>query len=600
MSYANNKKITRVPELEDPFAFVAYAFKFMDLPVPAPMQKDMIEWLANPKEFSDGKKRAQIQASRGTGKSVMAGCIVAWNLYMNPDAKILVVSATTDLAIAFVELVRKLLEAPLLKHMAPRKGEASPTGKDQVDSRQKFDCGHITKPAKDPSLVAYGMGSNITGTHPDIIIADDIEVPNNSDTPKKREKLQNTVSEFEAMIKRGGTLIIQGTPHTEESLYLKLQEAYPIRRWPAEFPDPDDEVQAKNVSPWLLNQARLDPSKIGHATIPEINDDNALKIKKLANASKPGFYEMQYLLNPALMDENRYPLRGEDLMIYKCDPKIAPARIIWGNTKEIKDVDFKGVSSDALYEPALVGDERIAYDQIVMAVDPSGSGTDETAYSICAAANGTFYVLETNGFKGGHGNDVLKKLAKVAKKWQVKEVFIESNFGDGLFLKVAQPYFTEICGPIGLKDVRVQGQKEARIIDVIHPLVFSHKLVFDKKVAKDDKLMHQFTHITGARGSLSHDDRLDAVALGLGQLQHWASVDSDIHFEKAAAKAQEEYLRQLETDPRVSMPGHPAVDNGRLIYSSNKNHREALNNQRRTNPRLRGWGSNSNFKFGRR
>ena len=596
MSYDKNKKQKIQEELKDPFTFVSYCFSFMDLPRPAPLQQDMIQWLAAPTEFSDGKRRAQIQASRGTGKSVMAACICAWHLYNNPDAKILVVSATTDLAIAFVEMVRKILEAPLLKHMCPRKGEASPTGKDQVDSRQRFDCGHVTKPAKDPSLVAYGMGSNITGTHPDIIIADDIEVPNNSDTPKKREKLQNTVSEFEAMIKKGGVLIIQGTPHTEESIYYKLQEAYPIRRWPAEYPDPEDEVQSKFVSPWVLDRATANPKLIGHATIPEINDDQSLKIKKNANAHKPGFYELQYLLNPALMDENRYPLRGSDLIIYDCDPFMAPAKIIWGNGQEITDVDFQGVSTDALYGPSIVGDERMVYDQVVMSVDPSGGGSDETAYSICATANGMFYVLYTNGLKGGHGNDIMKKLAKEAKKWEVKTVLIESNFGDGLFRKVAQPFFAEICGPIELKDVRVSGQKEARIIDTLHPLAFSHKLVFDKKVARDDKMMHQFTHITHARGSLSHDDRIDAVTLGLDHLKDWAGVDPDIHFEKAAQRAQEEYMRSVETDPRMTLAGHPAVEHGRLSWSSNPNHREAANNQNRNSARSRGWGSNNNFR----
>ena len=599
MSYDKNKKYQPLDELKDPLMFISYCFNYMQLPKPAPLQQDMITWMADPHLFSDGKKRCQIQASRGTGKSVMAASLCAWHLYKDPDAKILVVSATKDLAIAFVEMVRKLLEAPLLRHMTPRKGENSPTGKDQTDSQQRFDCGHITKPAKDPSLVAYGMGSNITGTHPDILIADDIEVPSNSDTPKKREKLMHTVSEFEAMIKKAGVLIIQGTPHTEESIYYKLQEAYPIRRWPAEYPDPDDDVQSRFVSPWLLDRARAKPALIGHATIPEINDDDALRIKKLANASKPGFFELQYLLNPSLMDDTRYPLKGADLIVYACDPTSAPGRIIWGNTDPVKDIDFNGVNTDALYYPTVVEDQRLPYDQMIMSVDPSGGGADETGYAVVAACNGMFYILDCGGYSGGHGKDVLATLAKKAKQWGVRQVLIESNFGDGLFTKVAAPYFAEICGPVELKDVRVQGQKEARIIDTLHPLTFSHKLVVDKKVAKDERFMHQYTHITRSRGSIAHDDRIDAVTLGLAALSAHAQIDPASHFDKATKKAQAEYVKAMESDPRLSMAGHPSVDGGDLLYSSNPKHKEARNNILSSSNR-RGWGSNSNFNKRRR
>jgi len=71
-------------------------------------------------------------------------------------------------------------------------------------------------------------------------------------------------------------------------------------------------------------------------------------------------------------------------------------------------------------------------------------------------------------------------------------------------------------------------QKEKRIIDSLEPLMNQHRLVFDYTAIKNDiayglsepkniyySLVFQMTHITHERGALVHDDRLDALTLGV-------------------------------------------------------------------------------------
>lgn len=76
-----------------------------------------------------------------------------------------------------------------------------------------------------------------------------------------------------------------------------------------------------------------------------------------------------------------------------------------------------------------------------------------------------------------------------------------------------------------MRPCRHSRQKELRIIDTLEPVMNQHRLVVnedlvreDTQLAKDDpkySLFYQLTRITRERGSLRHDDRLDALAMAV-------------------------------------------------------------------------------------
>jgi hypothetical protein len=73
---------------------------------------------------------------------------------------------------------------------------------------------------RDPSMLAQGLGGNITGARADLIICDDVEVAGNCDTPGKREELRARLAECEFVLVPDGTILFVGTPHCAETLYL--------------------------------------------------------------------------------------------------------------------------------------------------------------------------------------------------------------------------------------------------------------------------------------------------------------------------------------------------------------------------------------------
>lgn len=521
---------------EDFRVFASYVWQdCLRLPEPAPLQYDIADYMQNLPRSADGIARGQVQSMRGAGKTYLAAAFALWNLYRDPDCKLLIISSTTKRAREFVLLCRQIIDKGTLLHsLKPRlASEGSPTGKDQVDNAEAFDVGSLTKPSKDPSLTSYGIFSTFTGSHPDVIISDDIETPENALTFEKREKLYTSALEYESLINPKGTILYLGTPQSEESIYLKLEKSYPIRRWPCRTPNPKDESASRNVAIYIRS---LD-LPIGSPTYPErFGEDQLLEKESIYG---PSMFALQMLLDTTLSDADRYPLKLKDLIVMDLNTEVAPARVVWGTTDKLK-LESVGLAGDRFYGPGYVEQNFVAYQTGVMFIDPSGRGSDETAYAVVKALNGVLYCLDVGGWQGGHSEAVMTKLAKIAALHDIKRVVVETNFGDGMFEKLLQPHMARYCGPVQIDSKRSTGQKELRILDTLEPLIYNHRLVVDTRVAKDSTLMTQFTRLTRERGSLRHDDRIEALSGACAELSVLAMLDPEVRVQEMAeaAKAQ--------------------------------------------------------------
>ena len=200
-----------------------------------------------------------------------------------------------------------------------------------------------------------------------------------------------------------------------------------------------------------------------------------------------------------------------------------------------------GFNGDRYHRPMSIVGDWIAYTGSVMAIDPSGRGADETAYAVVKMLNGTLYVTSAGGIPGGYSPQTLGMLADIAKKQKVNQIIVEANFGDGMFTELLKPVLAKVH-PCVVEEVKHSIQKERRIIDTLEPVMNQHKLVFDTNVIKYDtasvrdmptektlqyQLMYQLSRVTRARGALAHDDRLDAVAMGVGYWSEKMAQDSD-------------------------------------------------------------------------
>ena len=501
------------PVQQDFRKFMYLVWKTLNLPDPTPVQYDIANYLQN------SPKRCVIEAFRGVGKSWITSAFVCWTLLNDPQKKILVVSASKERADAFASFVKRLInEMPILQHLKANEG--------QRDSMLSFDVG-LALPDHSPSVKSVGITGQLTGSRADIIIADDIEVINNSSTQVARDKLSELVKEFDSILKPldEARIIYLGTPQCEMSLYNQLPErGYKMRVWTAEYPTLTKVESYKGtLAPLLVKNLSTDALLVGRPTDPMRFGEEDLMERKMSYG-KAG-YAMQFMLDTTLSDGDRYPLKIADLIIQSLNPTMAHLKVAWATSPElcISDIPTVALTGDRYYRPMWHSDEMHEYTGAVMSIDPSGRGKDETGYAVVKMLAGNLYLTDAGGISGGYEESTLETLAQVAKKNQVRYIIVESNFGDGMFTQLIKPVLGRIY-PCSVEEVRHSQQKELRIIDTLEPVMSSHRLVVDQKLiqrdfdtAKDPKysLFYQMTRLTKDRGALIHDDRLDALAIAV-------------------------------------------------------------------------------------
>jgi hypothetical protein len=202
----------------------------------------------------------------------------------------------------------------------------------------------------------------------------------------------------------------------------------------------------------------------------------------------------------------------------------APRNMIWGTTNPVQ-IECPGLSGDR-FNGAVYQDNRWEeYENTIMYVDPAGRGEDQTGYCVARLLNGLIHIPECDGLDGGHEDSVLGKLADIAAFHNVKAVVVESNWGDGMYAKLLIPHLLRV-GNIAVEEKRNTGQKEIRIIDTLEPAMAQHRICISHKVASNMVLGNQITRITRDKGSLRHDDQIEAMAGAVAWFKDQMALDS--------------------------------------------------------------------------
>ena len=555
-------KLEHIDPEEDPFHdfrnFMYYVFTdVLDFGEPDPIQYDIAEYMQDLATSPDGKVRKQIQAMRGCGKSVIAAVFCVWCWYCNPKIRILYIGSNQDLVDASAKLIKDVLDrSPLVEHLRPqdedqftlRHGKKIRSLGSATNQTNQFDV-RGAGPGRDASFVARPVFGGWTGRHPDLIIPDDCEIPENSLTELKRKRLMAKLLECESLVLDNGMIMYMGTPQTEDSIYMKLHDqGYNIRRWPAELPDPSDARQAHNVSPVLLERAEVEGP--GQPSYPERFGTDVLIEKQ---AKSRAYYNLQMLLNPNLMDDERYPLRLRNAIVFSTPSDMAPSQVVWGTTDVRNDIEHAGRRKDHWVGPGYVSSEWQPYHGKCMYIDPKGGGADSVGYCVAASLNGMIFVLDAGELAAGQSGTseaTMIKLAKLAGEFEVQRVVVESNWGgskdESTYAKLLQPVMAKHNGPTQIDLNYVTGQKERRILDVLEPLFNVHRIVFSERAAKCVELSRQLARITRDRGSLDHDDIIDALYGAVAQFSDLVVLDPEVREKEYKHQQAVEVAREFD------------------------------------------------------
>ena len=507
--------------------FLFLAWKHLGLPPPTAVQYDIAQYLQH------GPKRLIIEAFRGVGKSWITSAFVVWRLLCDPQLKFLVVSASKQRADDFSTFTKRIIhEMEILQHLKARS--------EQRDSNVAFDVGP-SRASHAPTVKSVGITGQIVGSRAHIIIADDVEVLSNALTQVMREKLEEVVKEFDAVVMpKVGRVVYLGTPQVEETLYNRLQDkGYKCRIWPALKPAKRlVEFYGPRLAPYI-NELDI---PIGEPTDPDRFDSLDLEERK-ASYGKAGFAR-QFMLDTSGEDSLRYPLKLADLLVVPLDKDKAPGRIQWAKGDRDLTLQAVGLTGDYFYKPFSVSEDYYEYTGCAMHIDPAGRGQDETGYCITKFLNGNIFVLKVGGLPGGYDRSTLKQLASLAAEFKPNAIEIEANFGDGMYTQLFKPVLNEQYNCL-VEEIKHHKQKEHRILDTLEILMSQHRIIFnyeeiirdyeDYKEHPQRQLFYQMTRLSRDKGSLQHDDRVDVLAMGVA---YWK--------EQVEANREREYVQRRE------------------------------------------------------
>jgi hypothetical protein len=531
---------------------------------PTPLQYDIAHYLQygpDPDIAPNAapNNRTLVEAQRGEGKSWIGGAFACWFLGLDPhEHEVLVVSAGKDKADDFSTFAHRIIqEIDIFKPLLPNDA--------QRWSMVNFDvAGH--RASQVASCRSKGIYSQITGGRADLIIADDIEVPNTAETPLQREKLRHRRTEFEWILKPGGRELTLGTPHVEDTIYNTL-DAWK-RLWPARYPHQEWlDKYGEYLSPFLQEHLDDDPSIEGTPTDP--GRFTEVDLMEREAASGKSHFALQMMLDTRPADSEKRPLKTKDLLISPVDPEVGPGKLVWAPGPEtiIRDQSkAEGLPSlapdgDRFYRPleVILQDQekipRYPYESSILAVDPAGRGGDEISWCVLHSLHGNLFCPMLKGKPGGYEEANLKEIGDDARRHKVTLVLAEDNFGDGMFAQLLRPHLRGIR----VEDVKQHRQKELRIIDTLEPLMNQHRLVIDPRVILWDydniqkypgareqySLIHQLTRITRDKGSLRHDDRLDVLAIACAHFLEAVARTADESLEISKSREMDDEIREF-------------------------------------------------------
>lgn len=547
--------------------FAEDGMQFLGFPL-TDMQEDISDFM------STGPRLRMVMAQRGEAKSTLAALYSAWRLIQRPSTRVLVVSGGEAQASEVATLIIRLITSwDILEYLRPDKQHGDRS------SIEAFDVHYALKGLdKSPSVACVGITANLQGKRADLLLADDIETQKNGLTVVQRQQLLLLSKDFSSICTHGDIMYL-GTPQTKDSIYNTLpQRGFMVRIWPGRFPNQEElEKYGERLAPFLSERIKrdaslqtgggLDGSK-GKAADPGRYTETDLQEKELDQG--PEGFQLQYMLDTTLADAARIQLKLTDLLVANFNHERLPEVLVHQAAEKYRvplSADFP-IPQTKLYYPVPVDCQFVPpREPPMMYIDPAGGGTDELAFAVSSSVGPSIHALDVGGLKGGLTEANGTKLVEVIRKYGIKLVKVESNMGHGLFeinLRAILAAYGDEFKDVGVVGEYSTGQKERRIIDSLVSIMQRHRLVIHQQVIDSDReygkqhtpekrvqysMFYQMANITTDRGSLTHDDRLEALA---GAVRHWKKVllvDED-----AAAEAR----RHAEAQEFINNPmGYP-------------------------------------------
>lgn len=409
------------------------------------VHKEIYKWMQEYTLFGMGEAQTTnklIMLPRAHLKSHMVATWCAWIITRHPEVTMLYVSATAELAETQLYAIQNILGSTIYQRYFPEYINPQ-EGNREKWAAKKISVDHERRKIegiRDATVATAGLTTNTTGWHADIIIADDLVVPENAYTEDGRESVVKKASQFTSIRNAGGFTIACGTRYHPNDIYAT---------WKAqEFEVYTDEGELKDKQPvWDVKEYVVEQDTI--FTWPKTTrtdgkafgfDMQVLARIRAEYADKVQFHA-QYYNNPNDPGSNR----------------INKERFQYYDKKFLKQQDgswyFKNKKLNvyAAIDFAFSLKKKADYTAIVViGIDPEGY----------------IYVLDIDRFKSDKISEYFSRVISLHSKWEFKKLRAEITVAQSIIVGDLKDKIREEGLRLTIDDYRPnrhQGSKEERI-----------------------------------------------------------------------------------------------------------------------------------------
>ncbi len=442
----------------------------------------------------DRKSHQLILLPRDHGKSAMIAYRVAWEITRNPAVRILYLSATSTLAEKQLKFIQDILLSKKYRQYWPEMVNEQ-EGKREKWTGSEIAVDHPLRKAeavRDPTVFTGGLTTGITGLHFDIIVYDDIVVPENAYTDEGREKVRRQYSMTASIQGTEGQSWAVGTRYHPSDIYSELLAM--------KVPDYDDDGELISEDPLFEiferavedagdgsgqylwpKQARYDGKFFGF-------DRKILEIKKAQYIDKTQF-RAQYYNDPN--DAESAPISRDLFQYYN------------QNLVSVRN-------GQVLYNSRRLN--------VFAAIDFAYSlnkRADSTSICIVGVdAFNTYYVLDIDRFKTDSIKEYYDRIFKLHNKWGFRKIRAEVTAAQAIIVNDLKENYIKPNGlSLSVEEFRPNrhmGNKEERIAATLNPR-YENQQIYHYKGGNCELLEEELV-----LQNPPHDDIKDCLASCIG------------------------------------------------------------------------------------
>jgi hypothetical protein len=452
------------------------------------VHREIFRWMEDYALFGTGDETAGnklIMLPRAHLKSHMVATWCAWIILRHPEITILYLSATAELAETQLFAIQNILASDVCTRYFPEYINPQ-EGLRERWSQRKMSVDHPARreqAIRDATVSTAGLTTNTTGWHADVIIADDLVIPENAYTEDGRESVVKKASQFTSIRNPGGFTMACGTRYFPTDIYYTWRnQSYPI------YDDEGEQIDQRMV--WEVKEYQVEVN--GIFTWPSA----VRKDGKVFGFNRQVLARIQA----------EYADRVQFYAQYYNDP----------NDPESNRIDR---SKFQYYDPRHLKKEgsRWFYHgkrmNIYCAVDFAFSlkrAADYTAIVVVGVdTDGMYYVLDIDRFKSTKTLEYFQHIAALHSKWKFQKLRAEVTVAQIVIVEAIKDYVKQYGLTISIDEFRpsrVEGSKEERIAAALEHLYDDQKVWHFEggwtQVLEDELIL--------ARPA--HDDIKDALA----------------------------------------------------------------------------------------